>query len=140
MLQYCIVLHSLKHCSSGIKLMADQIYEWSCKMQFSLQFGQSNFLAYMMHWLRKQEFQLPPLATRNTVHCLRPCPPSLAVWKTEGRAWKIRSCATAALLYCLCSSCINNILQEAYPTTEELQKQTPDKRQTLIVAPETKLP
>jgi len=38
----------------------------------------------MMCWLRTQEFHLPPLATRNTVHCLRPFPPSLAVWKTEG--------------------------------------------------------
>ena len=58
--------------------------------------------------------------------------------KQRGRAWKIRSCDTAALLYCLCSSCTNNIIQEAYPTTEELQKQAPDKRQALIVAPETK--
>jgi len=32
------------------------------------------------------------------------------------------------------------MIQEAYQTTEELQKQTPDKRQALIVAPETKLP
>ena len=37
-----------------------------------------------MHWLHKQEFQLPPLATRSTVHSLWPFPPSLAVCKTEG--------------------------------------------------------
>jgi len=37
-------------------------------------FGQSNFSAYMMHWLRTQEFPLPPFATRNTVHCLRQIP------------------------------------------------------------------
>ena len=31
-------------------------------------------LGLMMHWLRTQEFPLPPFATRNTVHCLRQIP------------------------------------------------------------------
>jgi len=93
----------------------------------------------MMRWLHTQEFQLPPLATTECIVLDH----SHLHWqsgKQRGRAWKIRSCDTATLLYCLCSSYINNIIQEVYPTTEELQKQTPGKRQALIVAPETKLP
>jgi len=50
-------------------------------MQFGCPFGQSNSLAYMMHW---QELELSPFVTRNRVHCLKPFSPSLAVWKTEG--------------------------------------------------------
>ena len=91
----------------------------------------------MMCWLRTQEFQLPPLATRTQCIVLDHFHLHWQCGKQRGRAWKIRSCDTAALLYCLCSSYINNIIQEAYPTTEGLQKQTLDKRQALIVAPET---
>ena len=83
-------------------------------MQFGWPFGQSNFLAYIMRWLRTQEFQLPPVATRNPVHCLRPFHLHWQCGKQRGRAWKIISCDTAALVYCLCSSCISDIIQEAY--------------------------
>jgi len=59
------------------------------KLQFGWPFDQSNFQVYTMHWLHTLEFQLPPLATRSKLHCLRPFPGS---WHK-----KVHVCSTAQL-------------------------------------------
>ena len=50
-----------------------------------------------MCWLHTQEFELPPHATRNTMHCLWPFHLHWLYIKQRVRSWKITSCDIAII-------------------------------------------